>query len=122
MKLKFASSAQFYCTSICSDLLQQLSNAFISAQAEHASYHSTELVLYLVHLLNESIDVLLSVTKVTTFDVVLELSCSEASGWVAELEWPQEVRGLLEVWSNGVDLVNQVFHADHAELAQVVLN
>lgn len=76
----------------------------------------------LVHLLDKSIDVLFSVTKVTTLNVVLEFSGSEATSWVAELEWPQEVGSLLEVWTDSVDLVDQVFHANHAELAQVVLD
>lgn len=51
-----------------------------------------------------------------------ELSCSETTVGVAELEWPKEVGSLLEVWSDGVDLVDQVFHADNTELAQVVFD
>jgi len=73
-------------------------------------------------LLDQRVDVLLSVTKITTLNKVLELSGSETTSWVAELEWPQEVRRLLEVGSNGVDFVDQVFHADNAVLAQVILD
>jgi len=51
-----------------------------------------------------------------------EFSCSEASSWVAQLEWPQEVCGLLEVRSDGEDLVDQVLHADNAVLAEVGLD
>lgn len=42
--------------------------------------------------------------------------------WVGQLEWPQEVVGLLEVWTNGVDLVDQVLHTDNTELAESLLN
>jgi hypothetical protein len=57
-----------------------------------------------------------------TFDEMTELPSSEASGWVRELEGPQEVGGLLEVRSNGKDLVDQILHADNAVLAQVGLD
>jgi len=76
----------------------------------------------LVHLSDESIDVLLSVTKVTTLDVVLEFSGTETTVGVGQLEGPQEVACLLEVGSDSEDLVDQVFHADDAILAQVVLD
>ena len=74
------------------------------------------------HLLDKSVDVLLSVTQVTTLDVMLELPRSEATSWVAQLEWPQEVADLLEVRSDSDNLVDQILHADNAEFAQVVLN
>lgn len=76
----------------------------------------------LVHLLDQSIDVLLSVTKITTLNVMLELPGSEAAGGVGQLEWPEEVAGLLEVGTNGEDFVDQVFHADDAVFAKVVLD
>jgi len=44
-----------------------------------------------------------------------------SSGWV-ELERPQELVGLLEARSNGVDLVNQIFNADDSVLAQLALD
>lgn len=65
---------------------------------------------------------LLTVAKVTTLDVVLELAGTEATSGVGELEGPEEVGGLLEVGANGVDLVDQVLHADDAELAEVLLD
>jgi len=76
----------------------------------------------LVHLEDEGVDVLLAVAKVTTLDEVLELAGAEAAGGVAELEGPQEVGGLLEVGADGVDLVDQILHADDAVLAEVLLN
>jgi len=51
-----------------------------------------------------------------------ELSLVEASVGVGELEWPEEVGGLLEVWSDGVDLVDQIFNGDDTVLAEVLLN
>jgi len=76
----------------------------------------------LVHLADESVDVLLTVTGVTTLDVVLELASTEATVRVGELEGPQEVVGLLEVGANGVDLVDEILHADNAVLAEVLLD
>ena len=76
----------------------------------------------LVHLADESVDVLLTVTSVTTLDEVLDLAGVEATVGVGELEGPEEVVGLLEVGADGVDLVDQVLHADNAVLAEVLLN
>jgi hypothetical protein len=66
--------------------------------------------------------VLLTVAKVTTLDVVLELASAEATSGVGELEGPEEVGGLLEVGADGVDLVDQVLHADNAVLGEVLLD
>ncbi len=51
-----------------------------------------------------------------------ELAGTETASWVGELEWPEEVCGLLEVWTDGVDLVNEILHADDAVLAEGSLN
>jgi hypothetical protein len=76
----------------------------------------------LVHLADESVDVLLTVTSVTTLDEVLELALVEATVGVGQLEGPQEVVGLLEVGANGVDLVDEILHTDNAVLAEVLLD
>lgn len=76
----------------------------------------------LVHLADETVDVLLAVTGVTTLDVVLELASAETTVGVGQLEGPEEVVGLLEVGANSVDLVDQILHADNAELAEVLLD
>ena len=65
---------------------------------------------------------LLTVTQVTTLDEVLQLALVETTVRVGELEWPEEVGDLLEVWSDGVDLVDDVLHADNAVLAEVLLD
>lgn len=71
---------------------------------------------------DQSIDLVLAVAEITALNVVLELSGTETTSWVAELEWPQEVGSLLEVGSDGIDLVDQIFHADNAILAEVLLD
>lgn len=76
----------------------------------------------LVHLADETVDVLLTVTSVTTLNEVLELAGVEAAVGVGQLEGPEEVVGLLEVGADGVDLVDQVLHADNAVLAEVLLD
>ena len=53
---------------------------------------------------------------------MLELPGVETTSGRRELEWPEEVAGLLEVGANGVDLVDQVLDADNAELAEVLLD
>ena len=89
------------------------------AQPEETSSQKRE---NLVHLADESVDVLLTVTKVTTLNVVLELAGAEATSGVGELEGPQEVVGLLEVGADSVDLVDQILHTDNAVLAKVLLD
>jgi hypothetical protein len=76
----------------------------------------------LVHLSNKSIDLVFPVTQITALNVMSELSCTETASGVAELEGPEEVRGLLEVGADGEDLVDQIFHADNAELSETSLN
>jgi hypothetical protein len=77
---------------------------------------------YSVHLADELVDVLFTVAQVAAFDKVLELPLAEPARRAVELERPQEVRRLLEVGPNGVDLVNHIFHTDHTVLAEVGLN
>lgn len=82
-----------------------------------------DLINYLVHRLDKLVDVLLSVTSRTTLDKVLELSLNTpATRWVRQLERTQEVVGLLEVWSNGVDLVDQVLDRNNTVFAELSLN
>lgn len=95
------------------------------AQRRHQCYRNntrSSFQMFLDHLLDQSIDVLLSVTKITTLNKVLEFAGSEATCRVGQLERPQEVAGLLEIGSDGVDLMDQVFHADNAIFAKIVLD
>lgn len=65
---------------------------------------------------------MLSVTSVTTLDEVEELSSSETTVRVGQVEWPQEVVDLLEVRTNGVDLVDQVLDGLDTVLTQSTLD
>lgn len=76
----------------------------------------------LVHAANQSIDVLLSVTSVTSFHKVSELCVCKATIGIRQLKGPKELIGLLEVRSNSVDFVNDVFDRDDTKLAQVLFN
>lgn len=62
------------------------------------------------HTSQQNIDLVLSVTEVTALDVVVSL-LAPATGRRVQLEWPQEVGGVFEVWPDGEDLVNQVLDA-----------
>jgi len=73
------------------------------------------------HLLQQLVDLVFTAAKVTTLDEVVDL-LPPAAGRGVQLERPQEVGGVLEVGSNGQNLVDEVLHADDAELAQGALN
>lgn len=60
--------------------------------------------------------------QITTLDEMLKFPGPETSSWAGELEGPQEVRSLLEVGTDSVDLVNKVFHANDPIFAQILLN
>lgn len=53
---------------------------------------------------------------------MVELAGVPAASRVGELEGPEEVVGLLEVGADGVELVDQILHADNAVLAEVLLD
>lgn len=53
---------------------------------------------------------------------MLEFSGAESASWIRQLEWPQEVVDLLEVWSNGEDFVDDIFNADDTILSEFSLN
>ena len=76
----------------------------------------------LVHLPDELVDELLTVTKVTTLDEVLELPGAETTSGGRQLEGPEEVAGLLEVGADGVDLVDEVLDRSDAELLKAALD
>lgn len=65
---------------------------------------------------------MLTVTKITSLDEVLELPGAETTSWVRELEGPEEVGGLLEVGADSVDLVDKILDGHNAELAQGILD
>lgn len=82
-----------------------------------------QFLIRLVHGLNQFVDEFFTVTERTTLDEVLELSWNTpTTGWVGQLEWPQEVVSLLEVWTNSDDFVNQIIDRQNTVLTQVSFN
>ena len=83
---------------------------------------------------------MLPLARVAALDERLELALAEAAGRVAQLEGPEEVRGLarasaactnvtsycltylLEVGANGEDLVYEVLNGEDVVLAEVLLD
>jgi len=65
----------------------------------------------LVHPLDELVDVVLTVPGITTLNIVVPLLL-QATKWRLQLEWQQEVVGLLEMWTNGHDLMDKILDAD----------
>ena len=53
---------------------------------------------------------------------MLEFPRPKPTSRVRQLEWPQEVARLLEIHADGDDLMNQIFHADDAEFAEMFLD
>ena len=73
----------------------------------------------LIHPFDELVDVVLTVTSITTLHIVVPLLL-QASQRRLQLEWPQEVVRLLEVWANNHDLMNKILDADDVVLAQAL--
>jgi hypothetical protein len=95
---------------------------YVNVQNIHKNTTGTPSTYSLVHLADEAVDELLTVTSVSTLDEVLELALAETTVGGRELEGPEEVRGLLEVGANSEDLVDEILNGDDAELAEGSLN
>ena len=52
---------------------------------------------------------------------MLKFPRPEAPSGIRQLEWPEEVARLLEVWPHGHNLMDQVLHADDTKFAQTIL-
>ena len=53
---------------------------------------------------------------------MLELPRPESTRRIRQLEWPQKVARLLEIWPHGYNLMHQIFHADDTEFAEVLFD
>lgn len=73
----------------------------------------------LVHVADQGVDLVLAVSGLSALHVVLPLDVHASAGAV-ELEGPQEAGHVLEVGADSEELVNEVLHADQAELAKVL--
>jgi len=69
------------------------------------------------HLLEKTVDELLSVAKITTLREVVGLLAPPATS-VVQLEVPEEVVGDFKVGSNSEDFVDEILNANDTELAQ----
>jgi hypothetical protein len=81
--------------------------------------HSHRIQESLVHPLDELVDVVLTVASVATLHIVVPLLLEATKGRF-QLEWPEEVVGLFEVWANRHDLVNKVLDADDIMLPKAL--
>jgi hypothetical protein len=70
------------------------------------------------HLSQQLIDGLLPITSITTLDEMLEFPLSPPTGRITQLERPQKVVGLLEIWSNCENLMNQILDRFNAILSE----
>merc|ERR1719231_520315 len=96
----------------------QCCNGFLNTQCEPL-FQSLPISIYifLVHLAHEAVDGSITVAVVTTLGEGDAFLAVAASGR-AELEWPEEVGGHLEVRADSVDLVDEILHTDDAILAE----
>lgn len=58
---------------------------------------------FLTHLAYQAIDCVLPVAQVSALHIMFKLPGAESTVGVVEFEWPQEVGGLLEVWTDSVN-------------------
>jgi len=72
-------------------------------------------------LSDEIVDLVFSVTEVTTFNEVIG-DTSVTSSWAGEFECPEEVVGSLEIWSNSENFVDQIFGGLDANVSNVLVN
>ena len=72
-------------------------------------------VIKLVHSSDKLVDECLSVSMVTSLNIMPGL-LSVSTTSIAQLERPQEIVGLFEMWAHCHDLMDQVLYTDDAVL------
>merc|ERR1712137_1539780 len=77
--------------------------------------------MQLCHLLDEIVDVMLSVAIIATFGEVVRLLLPTTS-WVIELKWPEEVGNCLKVWTSSHNLVDNILNADNTLVTESIFN
>jgi len=68
-------------------------------------------ITLLHHASEELINFIFTVSKVSSFDVVVGLLSPSTSGSV-QLEWPKEVGCILEIVTNGKNFMHKVLYTD----------
>ena len=71
--------------------------------------------------MNQLVDKLFSVSPISSSLEGVSLVC-KSSSWSSKFEWPQEVVGFLEVRTNGINFVNQIFNTGDSMFSQNLLN
>ena len=72
--------------------------------------------------MNKSIDLVFSVSRFTALNKVRHLFALESTGRIAHVKGPEECICLFKVWTDSVDFVNEIFHADDTDFAQSGFN
>ena len=75
----------------------------------------------LVHFTDKLVDLVFTVSMVTTFNKVRG-HLTETTLWGTQLEWPQEIVSLLKVLPNSVDFMNQILCANDTLFSQLLFN
>ena len=96
-------------------------NLFNNSEGNSVSLLHFILYKALVHFANKLIDLVLSVSVITTLNKVRG-NLTEATPWRTELHGPQEVVSFLEVLTHRVDLMDEILNADDTKLAQLLFN
>lgn len=78
--------------------------------------------LRLIHLADESVNLVFTVTQISTLNKVFKLSRAETPSWRRKLERPEEVGGLLEIGPNSIDFVDQILNGNDSVLAKNFFN
>lgn len=86
-------------------------------QAASEETFKANIKLNLVHPPDELIYVILTVSSISSFNIVIPLLL-EATQRCLELEGPEEIVSLLEVRPNGHDLMDKIFNADDSEFPE----
>ena len=76
----------------------------------------------LIHLLNQSINLLLPIPQIPPLNKMLELPRPKSSSGIRELERPKEIARLLEIRPHSNNLMHQILHANDAEFPQILLD
>jgi len=71
--------------------------------------------------LNEAVNLVLAISGISSFLEVNSLLLITAP-WRVKLEWPQKFVGVLEILSNSVDLVDEIFNTHNSLVVKSLLN
>jgi len=73
-------------------------------------------------LTNKSIDLIFTISGISSLNEVLKLAGLESTGGRVQLEGPQEVGSCLEIGTNREDLVDEILNAENVQVSQSSLD